>query len=385
MTTTDQPILTLTNPTPNERIHLVKGTYSSWGGKLSLESYIARETDLTIPINRNGGITCWLLTTAASEPDSRPLLTSCETLRKRALVKGKDGEVRDAFAQGVASVFTPEEQRGKGYAGRMMGLLAQTLAARANEEDPEAAEGPRPALFSVLFSDVGKEFYSKKGWKAFPSTHFSFPVTATQEYPLPDGIEYITSLDEIAQLTATDETLLRKRLSEQPTDPSRVTVAIIPDNDHMLWHMSRENIASQAVYPSEPTPQVHGAKVAVGDGATRVWALWARKLRGAETEKNTLYFLRLVVEAPEKVSDTELGEALGKIVTAARREAKLTSCAKVQMWSPEARVKKVVEAEKNLDAEFVVRDMESILSLAWFGEESVDDVDWIVPEQYTWC
>lgn len=383
--TTDQPILTLVNPTPGERIRLAEGTFSEWGRSMTLESYLARETDSVGPLNRNGGLLGWLLTTAGSKPDDRPLLTSCDTLRKRALVKGKDGEVKDVFAQGVASVFTPKDQRGKGYAGRMMGLLAHTLAARANEDEEDASGGKTPALFSILFSDVGKEFYAKKGWKAFPSTHFKFPVTATQDYPLPEGVEYITSEDEIAQLSARDETLLRDRLRNQPTDPSRVTVAIIPDNDHMLWHFNRENIGSKALYPSEPTPQVHGARVTIGDGATRAWALWARKLRDADIEKNTLYFLRLVIESPESVSDKELGEAIGKLVTAAKREAKSTKCSKVQMWSPEERVKRVVDAQQGLDAEYVVRETDSISSLAWFGEESVDNVDWVIPEQYAWC
>jgi hypothetical protein len=285
--------------------------------------------------------------------------------------------VRDVLAQGVASVFTPENQRGKGYAGKMMALLGEALKARANEE-----EGEKQALFSILFSDVGREFYARRGWKAMDSTHFKFPVNANTDYSLPEGVRYITKSD-IAELTAVDEKLLRERFASMPQGTSRTACAIIPDEEHMLWHFNREDLKAKQLYPSTPLADIHGAIITLP--SSRIWALWSRKLRSKDISTNAVYFLRFVVEAPEKVSDEELGDALEKIVAAAKKFARDSECGKVQMWSPDERVMKIVEGKKGFEAEFVVREADSIVSLNWFGEESVDDVDWIIPEQYTWC
>ncbi|KAL2208621.1 hypothetical protein CC79DRAFT_580446 [Sarocladium strictum] len=372
------PTLTLANPTEAERIRLAEGTFPQWGGGLDIKTYLARETDSIGPLNRDGGLQGWLLTEAGAAPDHRPLLTSCDTLRKRALVRESDGSVRDVLAQGVASVFTPEQQRGKGYAGRMMGLLSETLKARANEE------GDQQALFSILFSDVGKEIYAKRGWKALESTHLKFPVDAARDYPVSPDVKYITKAD-ISELTAIDEKLLRQRLASQPQETGRTQVAIIPDENHMLWHFAREDLKAQNLWPSVPLPDIHGAIVTVPSSKSRVWALWSRKLRSEDVSKNSVYFLRLVVESPEKVSDEEFDEALEKIVDSARQYAKENHCGKVQCWTPDKRTRAAVEKRPGLEAEYVVRESDSIVSLNWFGEGSVDDVDWVIPEQYTWC
>lgn len=50
------------------------------------------------------------------------------------------------------------------------------------------------------------------------------------------------------------------------------------------------------------------------------------------------------------------------------------------MWSLDERVMKIVEGKKGFEVEFVVREVDSIVSLNWFGEEFVDDVDWIILE-----
>jgi len=76
---------------------------------------------------------------------------------------------------GIASVFTPEKNRGKGYAKHMMRLLHWVLAkdeylAFVKAEWPvEWGEKPNKdgyagdALFSALWSDVGPDFYARCG------------------------------------------------------------------------------------------------------------------------------------------------------------------------------------------------------------------------------
>lgn len=369
------PDLILTQPTTEERIQWAKGTHPQWGGKLSLEKYIERELNTSGPLNRDGGLTGWLLTDASAPAGDRPLLSSCDTLRKRALVRGKDGQVREGFAHGVASVFTLNENRGKGYAGKMMNLLGKTLAEKEKTK-------PGDAMFSVLFSDIGKEFYAARGWKALDSTHFTFPVDASAEYEQPEGVDGI-SVDDLTELTRLDEQRLRRTLEDPSAENGKIKVAIIPDLDHMLWNVARQSLRLEASLPSAPKPTVQGAIVTTP--SSRLWVIWVSSVRdGGDLSKNALPIIRFVIEKPDAVTDEDLSAGLEKLIAAARREAKAFKCSRVQLWSPTARIKKVVEANPRIGGEFVVRDS-SILSLNWLGEGSADDVEWIDPEQYTWC
>ena len=40
-------------------------------------------------------------------------------------------------------------------------------------------ENSKDTLFSVLWSDIGKEFYAARGWQPFPSSHVALPVKAS--------------------------------------------------------------------------------------------------------------------------------------------------------------------------------------------------------------
>lgn len=84
---------------------------------------------------------------------------------------------------GIASVFTPPEKRGKGYAKHMMRLLHWVIAkpdARPSKfpeawgEPPAKVEGFMNASLSVLYSDVGTDFYASCGF--LPGTHDGWNV-----------------------------------------------------------------------------------------------------------------------------------------------------------------------------------------------------------------
>ena len=234
------PSLILTHPTDAERRRTWSLTHTLWGPALSLDGYVNREIYLnTVPLAKDGGLTQWILTDATFPPDERPILSSCETLRKRALrtfvsgdrQKSEDGHavgdsdmggdggrvtVVDGIAYGIGAVFTEPRYRGRGYANRMMcelglrlrgfhrrreshghyrngiDLTSETsttneangvngvMTTRRPSEEPQEQE----VLFSVLYSDIGKIFYAKAGWPAFQSTHVAFPPLAATASPL---------------------------------------------------------------------------------------------------------------------------------------------------------------------------------------------------------
>jgi len=91
----DSPLLALAHPTHAERVATTKHTYATWGFALAEADYLAREEYLTtVPLARDGGITHWILTVASLPPDGRPILSSCESLRKRAVRTAAAGRGR---------------------------------------------------------------------------------------------------------------------------------------------------------------------------------------------------------------------------------------------------------------------------------------------------
>ncbi|OTA04016.1 hypothetical protein A9Z42_0045590 [Trichoderma parareesei] len=386
------PTITLTNPTPKERTRTWLYNQTEWGNSLTVPAYLEREEYLlSIPLARNGGITNWILTDTSSpvnnnnnndDDGERPVLAACETLRKRALVRDPaDGTVRDVWAYGVASVFTNKEFRGRGYAGKMMELLRGYMAGQHRETGEPA--------FSVLFSDIGKQFYAKHGWIPLENTQIEYRVRENPPEPEPSSSSssMITLLgdEHIPELADRDEELLRKEIAKpNPVNPSKVRVAVIPDLDALQWHFYREAFICNAAFGRKPS--VHGAMYTSPSTGSRVWAWFERNHYGGpeKPEKNLLSFLRFVIE-DENIPDEELSEAVVGIFRAAEKEAKDWKCSKVEIWNPNPRVRKAAEAATEFQTTFVVRQDKNLASLNWFGEGSAQDLDWVANERFEWC
>lgn len=366
------PSLILTQPTTTELTQIWSSTHHKWGAALTHAQYLTRERYLTtIPLAQDAGLTHWILTTSTLPPDVRPILASCETLRKPAL-SSQSGSVVSGIAHGIASVFTSPPYRGKGYASRMMSELGPRLGTWQ-------VEGHTKPLFSVLYSDIGKSFYAKNGWAPFASTHLSFP--AVQEATPVGEARPIIGFEKLPDLVARDEYLLRQTLTHRSTQTGKTAVALVPSLDQILWHLYREDFVTKAIFGR--TPDVRGA--VYGEEGRRVWALWMRGYYGGieKIEGNTLHILRFVIE-DESAGDEYLAKGVKGIVEIAQREAAEWKSADVQMWNPDERLKGLVE-RCGVKYEFVDRTEDSIASLMWYGEGATGDVDWVYNEKYAWC
>ncbi|TQW00814.1 GNAT family acetyltransferase [Cordyceps javanica] len=392
----NSPSVVLAVATPEEHRQAWRATHPSWGPGLTLEQYFAREEDLlTTALARDGGLTPWVLTTTDSAADggARPLLSGCETLRKRAVVAGPDGTVTDVTAHGVASVFTEPPCRSRGYAGRMMALLGEELARQERA-------APGAAAFSVLFSDIGPEFYAKHQWMPMGNVHLELPVTTTAA-AAPSGTAppraAITELrdGDLPALAARDEALLRAQLAKplpDGVDSPKIRAAILPDLDTLRWQYRREDHMLRHFLGREPS--VRGALYTPPPGGEdggerRVWGLWTRsRYGGADGHPvvTVLHFLRLVVEDEAATSDEELAAALDGITAVARREAADADCRSIELWNPSARVLAVFrERLPQLQGKIVERDTSNLASLRWFGAGSVETVEWVANEKFEWC
>ncbi|KAG6320762.1 hypothetical protein E4U22_002926 [Claviceps purpurea] len=396
--------LVLVKATSEEKTAICLRHQPHWGSSFTPEGYLRREEGLQeLSLARDGGLTVWALTqnTDANDdnsnnnnnnsyntddaPAGRPILSSLETYRKRAIVRGTDGVVRDVTAHGVASVFTPPHHRRKGYSSKMLSLLGDELAR-------QEAQQPGSAGFSVLFSDVGKTFYAQHQWMPFPSTHLSFSVdlstststTTSTSNTIDDHLTLITddNLPKIAQL---DEQTLRQKLSRPPQPPHTIRLALLPDLPTYEWHFARA--AFQARHLFGKTPSLHGALYTPPERPhSRVWMLWNHSLSGGpdSPEKNVLNVLHLALEDHD-IPDRDLVTGLEAIMGVAQAQAQEWLCAKIEMWNPDERVKELMGRATKLPSELVVRETASIASLRWYGEGEVMDVEWVDNEKFEWC
>ncbi|KJK86299.1 hypothetical protein H633G_09858 [Metarhizium anisopliae BRIP 53284] len=298
-----------------------------------------------------------------------------ETYRKRAVVRDPAGAVRDVTAHGVASVFTFDEFRRQGYAGRMLALLGETLAAQ-QAEDPGSAE------FSILFSDIGRGFYANHQWVPFPSAHLTFPTALATPYD--DRLTIVTG-DNLQAVARLDEQTLRRKIAHPPGRGYTVRAAVLPDFATYEWQMARERFLCDYLLGEAPT--VHGAIYTPADApGSRVWMLWSNILYGGKEkpQDNVMNILHYALE-DKNISDEDLSRALGAIMGLVHTEAQKWLCSRVDMWNPDERTQRLLENMTHLQGKLIVRDQTNIPSLRWFGQAPVSEVEWVDNEKFEWC
>ncbi|KAL8894680.1 MAG: hypothetical protein Q9192_004129 [Flavoplaca navasiana] len=388
------PTLRLAQATESEMIESSTLGSISWKGPLDTNQYLQREAHLrNQDLTRDGGITYWILvdtTTTPGSNDSRRILASCETIRKRALISRLGAAPKETICHGIGSVHCNPEYRGRGFGRRMMVELAKILDTWQQKE----GEG---ADFSVLWSDIGKDFYARLGWKTYPSKHIALAPKSSHERKVsfPKGV--ILTSEDVDGLCRTDEANLRSEMAKSDPRASDVRVALIPDAATMKWHHSREEFLAKVLFDRRPKSK--GAMAEVPDGR-KVWCIWTRTF-GANRDQNVLNILRLSVEGEEtfsqpasnKITDNVRShsqqpqvEAIAAILEAAQIEASDWGMSSVQFWNPSPLL---VLAARHLEhsAEIVDRHEESLPSLRWHGNPKPNDsmIDWLLNEKFGWC
>ncbi|KAI1275631.1 hypothetical protein F5Y07DRAFT_400167 [Xylaria sp. FL0933] len=255
-----------------------------------------------MPLATEKGMTGWILVDKTRPPDYRPILCSCETFYKHSLTSDSNGNVQKAIIHGIASVFCSEDYRGRGYDARLMKELAKIL--RQWQSDSHEAK----VVGSVLYSDIGKIYYAKLGWIPNPTnTHVEFPA---MEIPRSSLIRDLLE-NELSELCKRDQLMIREAMATPMPGLSR-RVVILSDLDHMLWHIRKENFATNNLFKKQAP--VKG--VIAGPPGRQVWAVWTRRYYGrhdSESSNNVLYILRLVVEGdpsanrPRSINVEEVG------------------------------------------------------------------------------
>ncbi|SEL72449.1 Acetyltransferase (GNAT) family protein [Stigmatella aurantiaca] len=213
-------------------------TYSEWGPPLTREGYAVREQRLRAHPWARAGMQTWLL---CDEADS--VLASCETFRTRSVLRAGDGTPVPGDSFAIASVFTEERLRGRGYATRMMDLLVTELGRAPN------------AQAALLFSDVGAPLYQRSGYREVPAWNWTLA---------PEPGDPATGVDGLLTEKDLERALDRAKAPERP-------FYLWPTAAQVDWHLERERIYAEQL--GRPRPEACGATV--GD-STALWAMVGR-------------------------------------------------------------------------------------------------------------
>jgi len=381
--------LCLAHPTADECVTIWNNTSASWKDSLTVSLYLKESLFLTtVPLAKDGGMTTWILVDKNLLPDQRTILCSCESFRKRSITSTPNGKVSDAIVHGIASVFCAPELRARGYATRMLRELAKVL----HDWQSEHAK----CVGSILYSDIGKTYYSNLGWHPnLTNFHVVFQPWKKSDQPL--GIAHAIAADSLAELCFRDEAMIRRDLAA-PAEGSSLRMTIVPDLDHMLWHIRKEEFVCDLLFGKVP----HAIGAIAGPPGSQVWVIWTHRYYehpDANSTENTLYILRLVIEnhniernfssdAAKVLSDNndETVGYLTAVLQAAQAEATEWGLDQVKLWDPIPAVQELI-AQSGIDHSVVEREEESIASGLWYddnGEASVAPL-WINNEHFAWC
>jgi GNAT superfamily N-acetyltransferase len=257
-------------------------TYSAWGPPLSVEGYAEREQRLRAHRWPRAELKTWLLCA-----EDGAVLASCEAYRMDSFLRDPDGVLVPGDSFGIASVFTEERLRGRGYATRLMDLLARELE-RAS---------PR-AQSALLFSDVGAPLYRRSGYLEAPAWDWRFAPEPGEPSQLVDRL-----LSEADVPTA----LARMRRPDAP-------FFYWPTADQVDWFIERERIYAELL--PRPRPEANGARA--GD-STALWYMVG--------PTGTLMVLMF---------DARTAEDASALLGAARRVAHRSGLSKIVLWEEPA-------------------------------------------------
>ncbi|KAI8810576.1 hypothetical protein BJ742DRAFT_800907 [Cladochytrium replicatum] len=400
--------------------------YPSWGApKLSPLEFLDREQTLLFESFADKHFTSWVLVDASVSPletsvsSSEEILSACETFEREAWVRLPGSpDLRRIRIHAIASVYTSEPHRGKGHASTMIELLRSKLTSpefvvsnetRPWHEVPKLAEVPYPLQASILYSDIGPNFYAKLGWLPHKAVHTEIDVatalaSVTAWAELAASSEQLLWIDasEIDDIVQMDIKSLESELAKSAeSSPFAVHFAVPLDGDSVRWHLRRsqfyyEKFASEETRTSVGALEKRaGARWDVGSSSDP-FVLWKHDFKDSK-----LNVLRFRYRGQD--GSTEPARAL---LGAAMLEAYRCGLEKVVYWDAGAIWESVDGDGKNFEPKaelpagisIVTRTKSSLPSLAYWGPRSANetssdlwmdyvagkDIVWLNNEEHAW-
>jgi len=224
--------------------------------------------------------------------------------------------------------------------------------------------------FSVLYSDIGPEYYHKNGgWRTFDA--FDLVMTAPRVFNDFESSVPVT-LQRAKDCIERDVRILRHSFSSR-ADSVTKTIQMIPQWGELEWAHLRGQHAGRHL--NIEVGDVVGAEVSGGSDVEWGYVLWFH-----EFKESSLTVLRIT----EPASDA----SLRGLLQAALNEAHRCHLSKVTIWSPSQRL-------KALTGDPIVTRNHSLPALLFFGngpkeeniesESSTRKITWLSIEKLGWC
>ncbi|KAJ6498014.1 hypothetical protein C8R47DRAFT_1175681 [Mycena vitilis] len=371
--TFDISTLSLFPASPEQVTESRRRTLLEWGRGLTLEEHLAREADQDqFDCSRDGRFITWVLA-PRQDPQTLDFKCACETFKRTGVIvdptKARGANTVTCYA--IASVFTPPEKRGNGFARHMMSLLHWVLADEALlppanfpaawGTPPLKVDGTRDGQFSALWSDVGSDFYRgcaaspgiSEGWVVQGTTTTIWDVDA--RYTSNDILDW-SWLDDSGVSKLWEEDAERMRSDMEKSEST--SFAYLPSNGVASFQHRRLELYLQRL---ETPPQTWG----VTSPDHFVYATWMIDPR--PPTPCTLTVTRI------RADPQRFGELVGKILEVARKY----NVKRVEMWN------------LPLELQLLGTEMgamshsrsEHLPAFKWYREESEAEVSWAFNER----
>lgn len=346
--------------TPRQRVLSWELNGASWAPPLTLEQYVGREDVLSqTALSANGG-TIYYVLHHKDNPDA--IVSACEVTSKKVLTADASGS-RFIDAYSIASVFTAPQYRENGMASHMLRKVQQVVDATTE--------------CGALYSDIGRDYYTRLGWRDFRTPQVMFRLQEGFEAPAAGHVRHLTESD-VAELCEKDTDALTQRFQHLgETKDGKAHFTFVPSFAQCSWHFARDAYVAKIMAGREVRHR--GARTS--DGHT--WLYWDHDLR--ETKLKVLRIVTSGEDGPDKrVADVK------SLLKAALAESRDWDLPALLIWSPSEEVVAAAteiwrEAGENLQVLFEERQDGSIPSLRWKGGEDVGAVVWESNEYFAWC
>ena len=281
-------------------------------------------------------------------------------------------------AFGVASVFTPIRNRRKGAANRMMSLLHHVSAPEGTLPALPASWGPPPpgpfpanhkrGLVSVLYSDIGSEFYRQagpggevtEGWVVSDprgtlwDVAHSLAAIRSSVGTSTDGLLPLT-LDDCNQLWSQDSELMRTNLAESVRDRASDETLV----SYAPWRGVAAFQSWRAVFylesRGEATINSWGTILSdTSDSRDPIYVTWTVDI---EDELTTLIITRICCP-PQRAGE------FYKLLHAALKVAEERGLSKVEVWN----CPPYLLSAQNVPAGVTTDRPNHLSAIAWYGQ-----------------
>jgi hypothetical protein len=295
------------------------------------------------------------------------------SFKREVGVCNQHGQYEACYGYGIASVFTPPENRGNGYAGHMMRLLHWVLAPSQCLPKPFPSEWGLPpprvadagdARVSVLWSDIGPEFYARNG----PAPEYKGWVPRGE----------VSTIWRVHELQIDEG----KKLEEWEHLDAEGVLKLWEDEKEKITSEMRNKLGSEEAaftfYPGKGIEQFQRARrlaqlKRLNFPLVETWGLRSKLTSSfvawtIELEPTTLLLTHMRIS-----TSAELRDALAVM----KNIAAATSVKNIEAWGLE---QQLIETSDDTRGVTAVRT-EHIPAFAWYGPEEPESVKWLNNER----